>query len=277
MGILLRRDVGEMGKRVKIIIADDNRNFCSMLQNYLQSQEDLSIVGVANNGLEAWELIQTHEPDLIILDLVMPHLDGLGVLERINSRTTIARPKIIMQTAFGQESLTHQAMMLGVDYFILKPFDLDIISKRIRSLTQDLPTTGTAQFSSSAYPIVTAVASEHNLVSEVTAIMHQIGIPAHVKGYQYIREAILMVVEDVSLIGAVTKELYPSIAKKFDTASSRVERGIRHAIELAWERGQKDALKRIFGYSMNIERQKPTNSEFIALLADKFRVMSQVS
>jgi len=266
-----------MGKRIKIIIADDNRNFCAMLQNYLQSQEDLSIVGVANNGLEAWELIQTQEPDLIILDLVMPNLDGLGVLERINSRTTMARPKIIMQTAFGQESLTHQAMMLGVDYFILKPYDLDIINKRIRSLTQDLPTTGTAQFSSSAYPIVTTVASEHNLVSEVTAIMHQIGIPAHVKGYQYIREAILMVVEDVSLIGAVTKELYPSIAKKFDTASSRVERGIRHAIELAWERGQKDALKRIFGYSMNIERQKPTNSEFIALLADKFRVMSQVS
>lgn len=277
LGILLRRDVGEMGKRVKIIIADDNRNFCAMLQNYLQSQEDLSIVGVANNGLEAWELIQTQEPDLIILDLVMPNLDGLGVLERINSRTTIARPKIIMQTAFGQESLTHQAMMLGVDYFILKPYDLDIINKRIRSLTQDLPTAGTAQFSSSAYPIVTTVASEHNLVSEVTAMMHQIGIPAHVKGYQYIREAILMVVEDVSLIGAVTKELYPSIAKKFDTASSRVERGIRHAIELAWERGQKDALKRIFGYSMNIERQKPTNSEFIALLADKFRVMSQVS
>ena len=128
-----------MGKEIKIIIADDNRNFCQMLQNYLQGQEDLSIVGVANNGLEAWELIQTQEPDLIILDLVMPNLDGLGVLERINTRTTMTRPKIIMLTAFGQESLTHQAMMLGVDYFILKPFDLDILSKRIRSLTQDMP------------------------------------------------------------------------------------------------------------------------------------------
>ncbi len=269
-----------MAKKIKLIIADDNRNFCQMLQNYLQSQEDLSIVGVANNGLEAWELIQAQEPDLIILDLVMPKLDGLGVLERINARTTMARPKIIMQTAFGQESLTNEAMTLGVDYFILKPFDLDVLNKRIHSLTQDLATTppspSPSQFSSSTYPMTTA-RSEYNLVSEVTTMMHQIGIPAHVKGYQYIREAILMVVEDVSLIGAVTKELYPGIAKKFDTASSRVERGIRHAIELAWERGQKDTLKRIFGYSMNIERQKPTNSEFIALLADKFRVMGQVS
>ncbi|MDQ7093968.1 sporulation transcription factor Spo0A [Desulfosporosinus sp. PR] len=264
-----------MGKKIKIIVADDNRNLCQMLQNYLQGQEDVVIVGVANNGLEAWELIQTQEPDLIILDLVMPNLDGLGVLERVNSRTTMPRPKIIMLTAFGQESLTHQAMLLGVDYFILKPFDLDILSKRIRSLTQDMPAAA-PQFTT-ASPVVTTVGSGVNLSVEVTTMMHQIGIPAHVKGYQYIRDAILMVVEDVSLLGAVTKELYPGIAKKFDTAPSRVERGIRHAIELAWERGHTDTLKRIFGYSMNIERQKPTNSEFIALLADKLRVMSKVS
>lgn len=265
-----------MGKKIKIIVADDNRNLCQMLQNYLQGQDDVVVVGVANNGLEAWELIQTQEPDLIILDLVMPNLDGLGVLERVNSRTTMARPKIIMLTAFGQESLTHQAMLLGVDYFILKPFDLDILSKRIRSLTQDMPAASQAQFTT-ASPVVTTVGSGVNLSVEVTTMMHQIGIPAHVKGYQYIRDAILMVVEDVSLLGAVTKELYPGIAKKFDTAPSRVERGIRHAIELAWERGHTDTLKRIFGYSMNIERQKPTNSEFIALLADKLRVMSKVS
>jgi two-component system response regulator (stage 0 sporulation protein A) len=265
-----------MGKKIKIIVADDNRNLCQMLQSFLQGQEDLLVAGIANNGLEAWELIQTQEPDLIILDLVMPNLDGLGVLERINSRTTMTRPKIIMLTAFGQESLTHQAMMLGVDYFILKPFDLDILNKRIRSLTQDMQTSQSAQFSAPS-PVVTAVGSGLNLSVEVTTLMHQIGIPAHVKGYQYIRDAILMVVEDVSLLGAVTKELYPGIAKKFDTAPSRVERGIRHAIELAWERGHTDTLKRIFGYSMNIERQKPTNSEFIALLADKLRVMSKVS
>ena len=265
-----------MGKGIKIIIADDNRNLCQMLQNYIQGQEDLNIVGEAHNGLEAMELIQTQEPDLIILDLVMPSLDGLGVLERINALTSMTRPKIIMLTAFGQESLTHQAMTLGVDYFILKPFDLDILGKRIRSLTQDLPSSTPTQFSATS-PVVTTVGSGLNLFSEVTNVMHKIGIPAHVKGYQYIREAILMVVEEVSLLGAVTKELYPGIAKKYDTASSRVERGIRHAIELSWERGHTDTLKQIFGYSMNIDRQKPTNSEFIAILADKFRVMAMVS
>jgi len=263
-----------MGKEIKLIVADDNRNFCQMLQNYLQGQEDLCVAGVAYNGLEAMELIQTQAPDLIILDLVMPSLDGLGVLERINARTT-TRPKVIMLTAFGQESLAQEAMKLGVDYFILKPFDLDILGKRIRSLTQDMPSASASdQFFSSASPSVTTVGHEHDLVSEVTMVMHQIGIPAHVKGYQYIRDAILMVVEDVSLLGAVTKELYPGIAKKYKSAPSRVERGIRHAIELAWVRGNSDTLKRIFGYSMNIERQKPTNSEFIAILSDKFRVMT---
>lgn len=271
----LRRDDDRMGKKIKIIVADDNRNLCQMLQNYLQGQEDLQIVGLAYNGIEAWELIQTQEPDLLIIDLVMPSLDGLGVLERIAMRTTVPRPKVIMLTAFGQESLTHQAMMLGVDYFILKPFDLEILGKRIRSLTQE--TTNTSSNYTSAAPAVTSAGSGLNIAVEVTSMMHQIGIPAHVKGYQYIRDAIIMVVGDVSLLGAVTKELYPAIAKKYDTAPSRVERGIRHAIELAWERGHTETLKRIFGYSMNIERQKPTNSEFIALLADKLRIMSKVS
>jgi len=264
-----------MGKEIKIIIADDNRNYCKTLQNYLQSQENLNIVGVAYNGLDAWELIQTQQPDLILLDVVMPNLDGLGVLERISTQTTMTRPKIIMLTAFGRESLTHQAMMLGVDYFILKPFDLDILGKRIRALTQDTPS-APSQFSSPASLSMITVGNGLNPNVEVTTLMQQIGIPAHVKGYQYIRDAILMVMEDVSLLGAVTKELYPGIAKKYDTASSRVERGIRHAIELAWERGQKDTLKQIFGYSMNIERQKPTNSEFIAVLADKL-VMNNAS
>lgn len=264
-----------MGNKVKIVVADDNRSLCQMLQDFLHSQEDLQVVGLAYNGVEAWELIQAQEPDLVIIDLVMPSLDGLGVLERINARTTAPRPKIIMLTAFGQESLTHQAMVLGVDYFILKPFDLEILGKRIRSLTQDSPVQ-TPMMQSSVNAVTTS-GSRVNLGAEVTSMMHQIGIPAHVKGYQYIRDAILMVVEDVSLLGAVTKELYPAIAKKYDTAPSRVERGIRHAIELAWERGHTETLKRIFGYSMNIERQKPTNSEFVALLADKLRVMSKVS
>jgi len=266
-----------MEDKIKIVIADDNRNFCQMFQNYIRSQEDLSLVGVAYNGLEAWELIKTLEPDLVILDLVMPKLDGLGVLERINSHTTMKRPKIIILTAFGKESVTHQAMMLGVDYFILKPFDLDILNMRIHSLTQEMQSSSIHTQLYSDASNITAGGSKLNLFNEVTTTMHQIGVPAHVKGYQYIRDAILMVVEDVSLLGAVTKELYPGIARKYGTAPNRVERGIRHAIELAWERGHTDTLKRIFGYSMNIEHQKPTNSEFIAVLADKLRMMSNVS
>jgi len=264
-----------MNVGTKIIIADDNRDLCQMLQNYLQSQVDLRIVGVANDGLEAVDLIQTQKPDLVILDLVMPNLDGLEVLERLNAESGMTRPKIIMLTAFGQESLTHQAMSLGVDYFLLKPFGLDSLSKRIHSLTQDTLYVH-PKSSSPASPSVKK-STNHNLASEITTLMHEIGIPAHVKGYQYIREAILMVVEDDSLLDAVTKELYAGIATKYDTASSRVERGIRHAIEIAWERGNEDTLEQIFGDAINIHCQKPTNSGFISILADKFRDMSMVS
>jgi two-component system response regulator (stage 0 sporulation protein A) len=179
-----------------------------------------------------------------------------------------------MLTVFGQEFIAQRAIMLGVDYFILKPFDLEVLCKRIRSLRQETLSAAIGQ------PLAASAGRSaengFNISAEVTSMMHQIGIPAHVKGYQYIRDAVLMVVEDVSLLGAVTKELYPAIARKYDTVPNRVERGIRHVIELAWERGHTETLRRIFGYSMNIERQKPTNLEFIALLADKLRIMSNV-
>jgi two-component system response regulator (stage 0 sporulation protein A) len=271
---MIKRGNVEMSKKVKIIVAEDNRNLCQILQDYISKDDSFELAGVAYNGLEAWDLIQKHDPDLVIMDLVMPNLDGLEVLERINARTSVRKPKVILLTAFGHETLTHQAMVMGVDYFILKPFDLEILGKRIRTLTQDLEVTNPPMLQTCSS--VTSVGRGVNINVEVTTMMHQLGIPAHVKGYQYIRDAILMVIEDVSLLGAVTKELYPAIAKKYNTAPSRVERGIRHAIELAWERGHMETLKRIFGYSMNIERQKPTNSEFIALLADKLRVMSKV-
>ena len=187
----------------KIIIADDNRDFCQMLQSYLQGQEDLNIVGVAYNGLEAWELIQTREPDLIILDLVMPHLDGLGVLERLNARPSMKRPPIIMLTAFGQESFIRQVMNLGVEHLILKPFEIDILIKRIRSLDQDPPSSRLTHLSSTSSNMAPE-GNNLNLSVEVTKVMNQIGIPAHVRGYQYIRDAILMVVEDVSLLAGVT-------------------------------------------------------------------------
>lgn len=186
------------------------------------------------------------------------------------------RPKIIMLRGFGQESLTRQATALGVDCFLPKRIDMDTLGKRIRFLIQKLPADAIASFSSSSSPIVKTAGSRRNLLGEVTQVIHEIGIPAHVKGCQYIIEAILMVVDEGSLLGAEAKDLYSDIPKKYNTAGSRIERGIRHAIELAWERLHTETLKQIFEHSMDIDREIPTNLEFIAILADKFRVMDIV-
>ena len=256
----------KMAKKVKIIVAEDNRNLCQILQDYIQREENFELLGVAYNGLEAWELIQKNEPDLIIMDLVMPNLDGLEVLERINARTSVPRPKVIMLTAFGHETLTHQAMLMGVDYFILKPFDFNILASRIRQLAKG---ESVSQYITPTKP--------KNLDIAVTNIIHEMGVPAHIKGYQYLRDAIIMVVGEINLLGAVTKELYPMIAQRYQTTPSRVERAIRHAIELAWDRGNVEMMNKFFGYTINLERGKPTNSEFIAMVADKLRIESKVS
>lgn len=257
-----------MDKVIRIIVADDNRNFCRILQDYLQDQENFYIVGVAHDGLMAWELIQDHEPDLVLVDLVMPSLDGLGVMERINSQKTMVRPKVIMQTAFGQRSLPQQALEVGVDYFILKPFDLAILCRIVRRLTENLQPESEFQWGSSGSVKVNSL---RELVNEVTTLMHQIGVPAHLKGHQYIREAILMAVQDVSVLGTVNKDLYPVIAKKYNTAARRVERGIHNAIESAWERGKPDAIQQAFGHTINTRFEIPKNAEFIKILADIFR------
>ncbi|AVX30472.1 sporulation transcription factor Spo0A [Carboxydocella sp. ULO1] len=256
-----------MYKDVKILLVDDNREFCDMLSKHLTRDEDFILVGVAHNGLEALELIQSEQPDLIILDLIMPHLDGIGVLERMQTLDLPKRPKILMLTAFGQETVTQKAMQLGADYYLLKPFDFNVLSHRIRQMVD----TGYT------IPAYTPVAKTKNLDVLVTNIIHEMGVPAHIKGYQYLREAILMVVDHVHLLGAITKELYPAIAEKYNTTPSRVERAIRHAIELAWDRGNVEMMNKFFGYTVNNERGKPTNSEFIAMIADKLRITAKVS
>lgn len=244
----------------KLVIVDDNREFCDLLQEYITQQEDISLVGVAHNGNEALELIEEHNPDVVVLDIIMPHLDGIGVLEKL-SDTSNLRPKVIMLTAFGQESITQRALELGADYYILKPFDFSVLTTRIRQLVNGL---NVSQYVSPSKP--------KNLDVIVTNIIHEMGVPAHIKGYHYLREAIIMVIEEVALLGAVTKELYPLIAKKFHTTPSRVERAIRHAIELAWDRGNIEMMTKFFGYTINLDRGKPTNSEFIAMVADKLRI-----
>jgi two-component system response regulator (stage 0 sporulation protein A) len=196
----------------------------------------------------------------------MPHLDGIGVLEKLSAGTINPRPKVIILTAFGQEAFTQQAMDLGADYYVLKPFDFSVLATRIHQLADGF---NVSQYVS---PVKT-----RNLDVAVTNIIHEMGVPAHIKGYHYLRDAILMVISDINLLGAVTKELYPMIAQKYNTTPSRVERAIRHAIELSWDRGNVEMMTKFFGYTINLERGKPTNSEFIAMVADKLRIEVKAS
>ena len=262
-----------MYKSTKFLIADDNRDFVEILSQYFEKQEDITIVGKAYNGQETLEMISLKMPDVVILDIIMPHLDGIGVLERLAQTELMQRPKIIMLTAFGQESITQRAVELGADYFILKPFDLDTLGNRIRQLASGTPPSKPQAGAISYQPPVRT----RSMDLEVTNLIHQMGVPAHIKGYQYLRDSILLVINEVSLLGAVTKELYPLIAEKYQTTPSRVERAIRHAIELAWDRGNVDMMNKFFGYTINIQRGKPTNSEFIAMVADKLRIGTKVS
>lgn len=258
---------------IKVLIADDNKDFVEILHEYLEKQEDMTVVGDAYNGQETLALIEQKNPDVVVLDIIMPHLDGIGVLEKLN-QMNINRPKIVMLTAFGQEGMTQRAVELGADYFILKPFDLETLSNRVRQLATGAGGSKPVQGSSTVYQPPTRTKS---MDLEVTNIIHQMGVPAHIKGYQYLRDAILLVINEVNLLGAVTKELYPMIADKYQTTPSRVERAIRHAIELAWDRGNVEMMNKFFGYTINIQRGKPTNSEFIAMVADKLRIGTKVS
>lgn len=255
-----------MGDEIKTLIADDNKEFCTILQDYFSEQEDFYLCGTAYNGLETLEMIEQFSPEILILDIIMPHLDGIGVLERLQGMNISLKPKVIVLTALGQESMTQRAVELGVDYYVIKPFDLDVLGNRIRQLAKtNIHSTPLAPFKGKKLDV------------EVTNIIHQMGVPAHIKGYQYLRDAILLVIEDVNLLGAITKELYPMIAEKYNTTPSRVERAIRHAIELAWDRGNVEMMNKFFGYTINVERGKPTNSEFIAMVADKLRITQKLA
>jgi len=260
---------------IKVMLADDNREFTSLLTEFISDQEDMEVVGVAYNGDEVIRLLEDGlQPDVLILDIIMPHLDGLGVLEQMKASNFQPCPKIIMLTAFGQENITQKAVQLGASYYILKPFDMDVLTNRIRQLVSGGGTSGSvAAVKSSVVPIT----KSKNLDSNITSIIHEIGVPAHIKGYQYLREAITMVYNNIEILGAITKTLYPAIAQKYKTTPSRVERAIRHAIEVAWTRGNIDSISHLFGYTVNMSKSKPTNSEFIAMVADKLRIEHKVS
>lgn len=272
-------------RSINVLIADDNKEFCNILSDYFLSQKDINVVGVAKDGIEVLELLEDTKPDLVVLDIIMPRLDGLGVLERLNTMNLNPMPRVIILSAVGQDKITQRAIALGADYYVVKPFDMDVLSNRIREMFSNQisteavrrPSTGISSLTSSLDVKVKSSNTALDLESEITNIIHEIGVPAHIKGYMYLREAITLVVNDIELLSAVAKELYPAIAKKYNTTASRVERAIRHAIEVAWSRGQVDTINKLFGYTIHNEKGKPTNSEFIAMVADKLRLKNKVS
>lgn len=269
-----------MKEKITVLIADDNQEFSQTLASYIDAQEDMEVIAKAKDGTEVIDIIANTVPDVILLDVIMPHLDGLGVLENINKIKIVKKPICIMLSAVGQDKITQRAIELGAQYYVVKPFDIEVLIKRIREFKFYKPTTqnNNANFISkdAKQPYIEIsqdnTKKEENLEALVTNIIHEVGVPAHIKGYQYLREAIMMVVNDIDVINQITKSLYPQIAHKFRTTPSRVERAIRHAIEVAWGRGQQEAVENIFGYTISASKGKPTNSEFIAMIADKLRL-----
>ncbi len=267
-----------MSEKIKVLVSDDNQDFAKTLVTYLTKDEDLEIVGVARDGQEAYDKIVESKPDIALLDIIMPHLDGLGVLEKLNSTNLEKRPMCIILSAVGQDKITQKAIELGAQYYIVKPFDINILIKRIKEIKYYQPSTNKSNIISreirTQYIDISpnSQKKEENLEALVTNVIHEIGVPAHIKGYQYLREAIVMTVTDIDMINQITKQLYPDIAGKYHTTPSRVERAIRHAIEVAWGRGKQDVVESIFGYTVSAAKGKPTNSEFIAMIADKLRL-----
>lgn len=262
--------MGEEGimERLNVAIADDNVEVLDVLEELITKDKDLTLVGKASNGEEICQIIMSKQPDVVLLDLIMPRMDGFTVMDYIYQEKAIVKyPEFIIISAVCHDKITEDAFLKGANYFILKPFSNQSILSRIKSIRRTYEPVRT--------PVLIASkeeTEEEKLEQCVTSMLHEIGIPAHIKGYHYLRDSILMVVEDIDMLNAITKILYPTVAKKNHTTSSRVERAIRHAIEVAWSRGKIDTIEMLFGYTVSNGKGKPTNSEFIALVADTIRL-----
>lgn len=265
-------------ENVNVVIVDDNPMILNTLDEVISSEAGLSVIGRADNGKDAIDMIKDTQPDVVLLDLVMPQMDGITVVENIKKKTSMLKnPAFIILSAVGGEQMTEEAFQAGANYFLMKPFDEDILVNKIRRIgkrpVRPVPGKVLEAPLKAATPEEAAMNREEymkeHLETDITKMLHELGIPAHIKGYQYLRDAISMVVRDREMMEAVTKILYPEIAKKNYTSSSRVERAIRHAIEVAWGRGSLEVIDELFGYTISTGKGKPTNSEFIALIADK--------
>ena len=260
---------------LNVAIADHNDQIRAALASQLQADNELHLVGTAKDGFEAYNLIKQKEPDVMVIDLVMPRFDGLSVLDRAKTDASITKvPKFLVLTSINNERIINDAFNLGASYFMLKPCDSQMLIKRIKQIgSKAIPTASTAMaapMTAVTAPVITDTGEPLEL--RVSQALHQMGVPANIKGYRYLITAIELCIGDMDMLGSVTKLLYPTIAKRYDTTPSRVERAIRHSIEVAWNRGQIDVLDAVFGYTINTRKGKPTNSEFIAMLSDKLRM-----
>ena len=255
---------------INVAIADDNEQIRQNLQEIISKEKDMTLVGSASDGLDTLSMIRTRHPDVVLLDIIMPKMDGLKVLEEINKdESSLKKPAFIILTALGQEEVMEEAIGLGAEYVILKPFERTSLIKKIRQIKNGNLLSDQEKFIKLEEE---PQDEKYRLEIIVTNVIHEIGVPAHIKGYQFLRDSIIMSVNDMDILNSITKQLYPTIAKMHNTTPSRVERAIRHAIEVAWNRGKMDTINELFGYSIQAGKGKPTNSEFIALIADKIRL-----
>ncbi len=252
-----------MDRKIRIIIADANDEFRILLTDLLALEGDMEVIASTGEGAAALEMVKEGRPDVLITDVVLSGMDGLALLEKTSELPDRDRMARIVVSAFSSEHVLAAASAAGAAYFMQKPCDAAALAARIRQLT------GAGKTQSPASGAIKISRQEQSIESVVTEIIHEIGIPAHIKGYQYLREAIILTVNDMDVINAVTKVLYPAVAKRFGTTPSRVERAIRHAIEVAWDRGDVEVLQKFFGYTVSGVKGKPTNSEFIAMIADR--------
>lgn len=252
---------GEKMEKTRVLIIDDNKSLIEMIKEYFSDHADIRIALEANDGTEGLRMIEKRqdEYDIILLDLIMPNKDGIAVLEEMK-RKDIAK-KVIVLTSYNTQDMIRKVSELGVSYFMLKPFELSELENRITEVSEGV------RYGGKSIDLF-----QNNLQKSITNILHELGVPSHIKGYQYIREGINLVYQNPELIGGITKELYPEIARKYETTVSRVERAIRHAIEVSWNRGNWQLMEEIFGHSVDIDKAKPTNSEFIVTVADKLRL-----
>lgn len=265
-----------MNNEISVLLADDCEEFAMSVKNHLDNQEGISVTGVAHDGHEAIEMIKETKPDVVLLDMIMPHIDGLGVLKKIKNMNIEKEPVCMMLSAVGQEKATQKAVDLGAQYFMLKPFELDTLSERIKEFGNEAKLSNETAGAKGADKTVSNESPKKydrdDLEMVVTGIIHEVGVPAHIKGYPLIRSGILMAIDNMDVINHITKQLYPDLAKMYKTTPSRVERAIRHAIEVAWTRGRTETMESMFGYTVSANKGKPTNSEFIAMIADNVRL-----